>query len=384
MPKLRTEGIIAGLAAICVLCACTSSTSNHDAQSPDAATPHDAHDSLYPDSQPVPRPDVSDTSDEAEVETTPAYPDYPLDDQLRLNHIQLKGTHNSYHLLPDELPTPEWNYSHAPLPQQLREMGVRQVELDVHWDAETHSFLVFHVPILDDNTTCETFVECLTQLRSWADANPGHHTLFVLVEPKDDIDPEPIVGHYDDLDAEILSVWPRQRLVTPDDVRGNRASIEEAVLEDGWPTLGQTRDRALFLMLDSGEHKDNYLDDNPTLSARPMFVRGKPGEPWCAFIEIGGPVGHELEIADLVQAGYMVRTASDSTDPEKFEGNPARAAAALNSGAHLISTDFPAPVVGTDFWLDIPGGKPSRCNPINAPGSCTSPAVESLAAAGRE
>ena len=169
----------------------------------------------------------------------------PLDDVLRLNHLQVKGTHNSYHVQ-SEGAVPQWFYTHAPLNVQLQDQGVRQVELDVHWDPELPGFTVHHLPFVDPGTTCETFKECLSVLKGWSDAHPGHQVLFVLVEPKDEIDDEKITGHYDDLDNEILSVWPRDRLVVPDDVRGGHATLLEALQTDGWPTLGQTRSKAFF------------------------------------------------------------------------------------------------------------------------------------------
>jgi len=303
---------------------------------------------------------------------------YPFDHLLRINHIQVKGTHNSYHLRPDELASEQWDYSHAPLAVQLDQFGVRQVELDVHWHSDSGGFRVYHLPILDDRSTCDTLVECLTEMKTWSDAHPDHHVLFILIEPKDDIDLETIVGRYDDLDREIRSVWPRDRLVTPDDVLGDHATLEQAIQADGWPTLGDSRGKALFHMLDSGHHRDNYLAGNDGLRGRVMFVRGGPGDPWGGFVEIGDARGNEERIAELVQAGFLVRSAPDSTDPAKMPQNPERAAAALAAGSHLISTDFPAPVRASGYWFDIPGGNPSRCNPLIQIPHCTPEAIENL------
>ena len=75
------------------------------------------------------------------------------DDQIRLNQIQLVGSHNSYHIAPEGtilipltlggLAVPglveglgnplSLNYTHAPLPTQLQR-GVRTFELDVYAD----------------------------------------------------------------------------------------------------------------------------------------------------------------------------------------------------------------------------------------------------------
>ena len=83
--------------------------------------------------------------------------------------------------------------------------------------------------------------------------------ITILVEVKDDADsdlgdsassiPLPIdAAALDALDAEIRSVFPADRLITPDDVRGARPTLEEAVLEDGWPTLGESRGKVMFLL----------------------------------------------------------------------------------------------------------------------------------------
>ena len=303
----------------------------------------------------------------------PDLPD-PMDEVLRLNHLQIKGTHNSYHLPPEELVTPQWDYTHAPLDVQLEDLDVRQVELDVHWHPEG-GFRVYHIPILDARSTCDTFIECLEVLREWSDAHPDHVPLFVLVEPKDDIDPHKITGHYDDLDAEIFSVWPRERILAPDDVRGDHPDLRTALSADGWPLLEESRGKVLFQMLDSDAHRDAYLAPDPTLAGRPMFVRGGPDEPWGAFIEVGSVIGREEEVQGLVGQGYMVRSTADSTDPEDADTNPVRAQAALDGGSHLISTDFPAPV-DDGYWFHFPAGGPARCNPINAPPGCDDEALE--------
>ena len=52
----------------------------------------------------------------------PDSPVYPLDHLLRLNHLQVKGTHNSYHLDPGFNVKP-WEYDHQPLNRQLGQQG---------------------------------------------------------------------------------------------------------------------------------------------------------------------------------------------------------------------------------------------------------------------
>ena len=52
----------------------------------------------------------------------------------------------------------------------------------------------------------------------------------------------------DGLDAEIRSVFPRHRIVAPDDIRDGRTTLEAAVLRGRWPTLAPARGKVLFLM----------------------------------------------------------------------------------------------------------------------------------------
>src|SRR5262245_35365237 len=75
----------------------------------------------------------------------PPLPAYPRDGTLRLNHIQVVGSHNSYHIQPKEPLfsflkhlfgdiVQAWAYTHPPLDEQFESQGVRQIEIDVFAD----------------------------------------------------------------------------------------------------------------------------------------------------------------------------------------------------------------------------------------------------------
>ena len=66
---------------------------------------------------------------------------------LRINHIQMKGTHNSYHLAPIGPTIRAYDYSHDPLDIQAEEQGVRQFEIDVWWDARGQLY-VYHLSLI--------------------------------------------------------------------------------------------------------------------------------------------------------------------------------------------------------------------------------------------
>ena len=303
-------------------------------------------------------------------EADPAF-DYPLDDELRVHHLQAKATHNSYHLSDSEVA--EWQYSHAPLGIQLDELGVRQLELDIYYVGG--ELLVQHVPHADPLSVCPTLPDCLAEVEAWSSDHPAHHLLVIQIEVKDTVQPE-IDLALEAMELQLAASWPAGRVLTPDEVRGERATLADAVAEDGWPTLGATRGRVMFAIDDRGEARARYLDGAPNLEGRHAFVSSQPADPFAAFAVLNDPVADADAIADALAAGMLVRTRADADVVEPAAGDTARRDAALASGAQFVSTDFPAPVDGIDYHLDIPGGAPSRCNPVTAPADCTAQDIE--------
>jgi len=298
----------------------------------------------------------------------------PMDGTLRVNHLQAKATHNSYHRIP-KATVPEWQYEHAPLDRQLGEQGVRGVELDLHWDDECQRYKVFHIGLLDDLTTCTYLVECLVTLRGWSAAHPGHHPIFVQIEPKftsSTADGARLTA----LDAEIASVFERPWLVTPDDVKGSAASVAEGLAARGWPTLGEARGRFVFYLNTGGSIRDAYTNGRKNLDGRLMFAEGNLDEPFVAVQVSNDPVGDADAIGRALAKNVIVRTRADGDpSPQKPDPSPGRDAA-FASGAQIVSTDFPVKVASTSYFVTVPDGTPSRCNPKTAPQGCTSAAIE--------
>jgi hypothetical protein len=173
----------------------------------------------------------------------------------------------------------------------------------------------------------------------------------------------------------IRSAFSPSELITPDDVRGRHATLEEAVLHNGWPTLKEARGKVVFLM-DQQPAVPTYLAGHPSLQGRVIFTNAQPGQPDCAFIEEND--GTQEEIAALVRKGYLVRTRTDANTKEARTDSTARRDAALASGAQLLSTDYPAsePSTRTGYSVSLPHGAIGRCNPVNSPASCKDEEVE--------
>ena len=346
------------------------------------------------------------------------------DASIKLNQIQVIGSHNSYHarIAPSE--TKVWQakyadaykgleYSHPPLAQQL-DHGVRQIELDVFADAKgglyAHpsgpsmaaaaglpadppfdsehvmykpGFKVMHVQDVDYRSTCQPFLACLDQVRQWSHAHPGHIPIFILIETKQDspkrlklTEPEHFTSAtFDALDAEIRLVFSASEMIVPDDVRGQYDTLEEAVLAGNWPTLASARGKVIFLM-DQRPVGPVYTAGHPSLRGRVLFTNAEVGEPDAAFIERNdGPVA---EIDGLVRKGYLVRTRTDGDTKEARVNDTTRRDAMMKSGAQMLSTDYPAGEPAKwagGFNVTFPEKVDARCNPVNKPAGCDSAAL---------
>jgi hypothetical protein len=343
-------------------------------------------------------------------------------DNVKINQIQVIGTHNSYHagIAPSEAQL--WqakhadafqglDYRHQPLPQQF-DAGVRQIELDVFADSKgglyAHplgpqwvaaaklpadpdfdpnglmakpGFKVMHVQDIDYRSTCQPFVACLGQVRDWSLAHPGHIPIFILVETKQDklqggdlhlTVPETFTSStFDALDAEIRSVFQPGEMITPDDVRGKFETLNQAVLAGNWPTLASARGKVVFLM-DQRPVGPVYLEGHPSLRGRVLFTNSTPGEQDAAFIERND--GPAEDIANLVRQGYLIRARTDSDTKEPRENNTATRDAMIKSGAQILSTDYPANEPARwegHYFVALPDQDVARCNPVNAPSKCT-------------
>jgi Phosphoinositide phospholipase C, Ca2+-dependent len=318
-----------------------------------------------------------------------------IDTSLRVNQLQALGTHNSYH----EYPLPpidgiqQLQYFEDPLDVQLQSQGVRQFELDVHVNiAPAGTFSVLHIEGVDENTTCKAFLDCLNTIKTWSDAHPQHIPIGIQLELKNadlalpDLPYRPwVASDLDTLDASIRSVFGENRMLTPDDVRGNHTTLPQAIAEDGWPTINATRGQVMFVMDNSGTFRDWYRTGHDALQGRVIFTNADPGDADAAFIKTNDTVGQFSDIQALVAQGYITRTRADADTFEARANDTTARDDAFASGSTWVSSDFVVPgramdIFGSPYFVQIPGGTPARCNPINAPSWCTSSMIEALPA----
>ncbi|WP_263408086.1 phosphatidylinositol-specific phospholipase C1-like protein [Terriglobus tenax] len=367
---------------------------------------------------------------------------------LRLNQIQVVGTHNSYQMpadprvmqvmgprlkpmiegmmqhmpaeqaaaMKEEHPNPladafadGLDYIQAPLEMQLR-AGVRSLELDLQADPkgglyadplpyrelrakgetdlapiyeeqlEQPGMKVFHMADIDFRSQCPRFQQCLKLLRQWSDANPGHSPVFILLEPKlsglEKVVPGAVTvgafdkAAFDEVDTEIVRVMGRERLFTPDDLRGTHATVEEAALAKAWPKVSETRGKFLFLFLVPGLNFKAfapYLEGHENLEGRAAFVQGLPGMKHTAFVMVDNATIKPGRVEELVRKGYFVRSRADIDTYEARKNDTTRREGTLRSGAQIISTDYPLePNIYGNTYQVKPFTDGFRCNPVTA------------------
>jgi hypothetical protein len=346
---------------------------------------------------------------------------------LAINHIQVIGSHNSFHLKPQPLAfeaitavSPELaesiEYSHRPLTEQLEQFGIRQFELDVFADPDgglyanraanavigldpiapdpelqVPGYKVLHTQDFDYETTCLTLVICLTEIEAWSSEHPDHLPVMIMLEIKTQSVPEAAAADglvltidlpwtvpvpitpalLDALDAEIISVFDRGQLITPDDVRGGAATLESAVLDAGWPSLDESRGRVLFALNNTGELRALYTQGRPSIEGRPMFTSATPGDPDAAFVRFDDP--NSPGVRDAARAGYLIRTRTDSPTADARANDTTDREVAFASGAHYLSTDYyePSQYFDSPYVVEFDDDAVARCNPVTAPPTCS-------------
>ena len=343
-----------------------------------------------------------------------------MDRNLRMNDILTVGTHNSYKqaisppvmaLLKAAAPkaATDLDYHHGPLAEQLDD-GARALELDLAYDPAGGRFAhpaalkltgqtppdayvaamsrpglkVLHVQDVDFGSSCLVFVDCLKIIRAWSLAHPRHTPILITMNTNDEkshmpggVDELPFdAAAYDAVDREIASVFPPEALITPDRVRGRFTTVREAVLKQGWPTLGAARGKVLFAVDEPPAHIAAYRGARRSLEGRLMFVNTDEASPASAYITLN-ETADLARIAADVKAGLLVRTRADADTVEARVNDTRRRDAALASGAQYVSTDYrhPDPRWPT-YQVRLPRGAVTVCNPLRRPERCAGLPVE--------
>lgn len=325
------------------------------------------------------------------------------DAPLRVNDISTVGSHNSYKMpMPPEVmealrkednsAAEALDYAHRPLDEQL-DRGARQIELDVNYDptggyyavpgetiAELNApgFKVLHIAGIDKGSTCLQLTQCLRILRDWSNARPRHVPILLMFNAKETRNE--VVGRpallfdeaaFDALGAEVRSILPPEKLITPDDVQGEYATLREAALANNWPELEDARGRFMFALDEGPEKVAIYRGDRTSLEGRVFFINTDEQSPAAAYLTLNDPTAEGDRIREAVQAGFLVRTRADANTREARSNDNTRFQAALSSGAQYISTDYLwSDPRFSSYEVSLPGGVVVRANPVRRSPEC--------------
>jgi len=323
-------------------------------------------------------------------------------DTLKINQVQVIGSHNSYKQAidpalfrmltrTDSVRFKAIEYSHISLTGQL-DLGLRGLEIDVYADDQggkyakpmgmklapgqspydangemnAPGFKVLHIQDIDFRSNCPTFAGCLAELKRWSDAHPDHFPVYITMNAKDDVisrpgfvKPAPFTPDVlSRLDSTVLAGLGHSKLITPDDVRGKRETLEAAVLAGNWPTVKSARGKFLFVLDEVGKKRADYITGHPSLRGRTLFTNSEPGTPEAAFVILNNPTTGQDRIRELVKKGYLVRTRADADTRQARQNDYRDFELAQQTGAQIITTDYyhPSTFFTSDYVIKFADG----------------------------
>lgn len=332
-------------------------------------------------------------------------------DNLKLNEIQVIGSHNSYKqsINPalfsylsktnqkDSASLSTIDYSHISLKEQLN-MGLLNLEIDVYADPNggkySHplglelvkgqppfdpenvmvrpGFKVLHIPDIDFRSNCLTFKMCLQELKTWSEKHPDHYPVFITMNAKDEgikregftVPQKFTASTFDSLDQEIITNLGKEHLITPEMIKGKYPTLQSAVLHGNWPLIKNVKGKFLFVLDETGDKITTYIKGHPSLQGRILFTNSEAGTPEAAIMILNDAKKDSIQA--MVKRGYIVRTRADADTKEARNNDKSTFEAACRSGAQIITTDYyqKSTHFNSDYVISFPGNEYLRADPV--------------------
>jgi len=156
----------------------------------------------------------------------------------------------------------------------------------------------------------------------------------------------------------------RDRIFAPSDLQGEHATLRDAVLTDGWPSLEALDGKFIFIMKAPPDLRQVYLEDDwtPRFHFEPgdprVFVTAdSPEDDFAAFFSLFG-ADEVHRVAPLVDQGFIVHGGSEEAATVLDYRD---AGAQLLTALHIDHADFEGP---------------GRCNPRTATPQCYEPPAD--------
>ncbi|MBL9100775.1 MAG: hypothetical protein JNL82_07450 [Myxococcales bacterium] len=274
---------------------------------------------------------------------------------LRYDEVRQKSAHNTFQR--DE-----------PLVDTVLVHRVRSLELDIHVgktlaDEVAGDWFVYHVDVVDDDTSCRLLSQCFAQIAAVAEVAPEHEVITIFVDLKDGL----AGGHgWAELDARILEAFG-PRALTPGEMIKNCAgatTLQAAVTSPGcgWPQLEEIRGRVMVVFTGGADTLADYAGADAGMRAG-FVAPALPADqlaahPEAVFVNLEAG---DTAVATAVAAAGLVSRVWVLDDAEAF-------AAAASAGAHHLATNKIN--VSQDAWATTAGaqGWPFTCiAPCEAP-----------------
>ncbi|MEV6317751.1 phosphatidylinositol-specific phospholipase C domain-containing protein [Streptomyces sp. NPDC051776] len=276
--------------------------------------------------------------------------------------------------------------------------GAGLLEIDVWTNALSKKWRVSHSNPVGNDNNCEnagsaaelrtkarnqSLGGCLSDMRAWHDANPGHRPILVKVEMKDGFNNKGGLGP-DEFDALVRSELG-DAVFGPADLMGGHSSLDTAVQVGGWPERSALAGKFLFELIPGTVEQSNpfdsywtdreYAEHLRSLSASgglgsatafPAVTGAAPGDPrtryadasirpW--FVVFDGDASTYVTDAGIDTAWYdrrhylVIMTSAHAVAPEIDSVNPpeadarARVAALAAEHGSIVTSD----------WSPLPG-----------------------------
>jgi hypothetical protein len=292
-------------------------------------------------------------------------------DELRLNHMQTRGTMRSYWATPEHAAElgAVFEFTHRPIAEQPAAGHIRQFDFELSWVPHDGNFMVSRGNDNDNVISqCRDLGSCLEPLAEWSSRNRAHHALVILLRPNliDNLHEEGALHH---LEVIIRQSFDRWQIITPGEVSAGYPNLREAIIDRGWPAIELTRGRTMFVLYDSDRTREAYLSGHNLDPDQPRLLftlASGSDDPHSRVVSFPTVTAGKQEIMSLrVRQGFLVHAITNT--PEAVE-------IAIENGAHFLSTLYPDRLLPRGR---IPGW-PTACNPVTTADNCEPTMIEDL------
>jgi hypothetical protein len=252
-------------------------------------------------------------------------------EDLRYNQVRQTSSHNAFQRF-------EGIYD------QVVYWRIRSLEIDLHRgkplrDALKKDWYVYHVAVIDPDTSVDRFSGFLQICRGIQRAMPQHEVMTVFLDIKDRFHTTATASQSAAvLDGLLIDALGEDHIYRPRDLLAREpgaASLQEAVAAQGWPTLDRLRGKFLFVVTGGGDELATYATSG-TANGRVAFLSTAishasevPGKPHIVFYNMNGQnvrFAKNVHEAGLVSRAYYVDT------KERWRS-------AIDHDCHHIATD---------------------------------------------